>query len=941
MKRVLSFILAFAFCFAPAIFAAPPASASGEAVIDHIDIRLSQTPQAGAKKPDVIVDENNFIVGDGVKWDGSFSNGAFVAGETYVLTVSLTAYKGWRFADGDTLSAPVLGRAPDDIRYSEPDGFYAVSLDYSFQISPKSEISDLRVGVSTRAIPLAGNPAKYMDHSDFTLYGTSAVSMPAARIKGFWREGGKTLSGGDRYVYGKTYCFDLVFTLEYPDRYIFSKNVRLNLTNYGGYESEVLMWDASSVTVRLKITARFPGGAGESASNPAECYSFEDLKYALENPDMPYVRLYDVADPGSGAYNVPYFGGIETRYYPIQELGTHYLTVAGDATFRFKDRSTAKTAIPESFICVTGTLYVNGEGSVKYIAPEYDAINAVFLNRGRLTFNGGVTVMSEMYGVSYKTPVPRAVCQTTSGAVLTVNGGSFKTVKTVNTSSGHGVVEIRGGKAYLNSGKYGYDLVKNSPDKNIYALFVNSASSVTLRGGEYKRISLPDGRTVGDAVPPNAVCRLDGAALSRSASAAELKNGNVSVTTEISSLNVITNAPSAGAVPGDFASVTDGATAVAYSWYDNTLKKYMKPDDTFESGHVYTVNVRVTADGDHTFRTNSSGGALYTVELNGKTVSPKSVAGFALSACFDVSMTFSACPNTVDRIDLTVTPPVAGKLVSTGGVTPGHPTYALYKTDPVTWYDATAKKYLAGTDRFVEGHSYRLSVWVAAMSGYEFPVDKNLDPNVSAAVNGDAATVVRAYEQSAFEVVEVQYDFGVCSTTVSVVNLSELIRPVPGAAPDFNILSNDMSRYTVRDVQWISDKAMTESDTFAFSKRYTLMFTVQTERVNGVSVYEFSPSMSLYIDGELIPSSKYVRYSDKVNVEIEYITPDEVTYSSGSGDVNGDGDVTVKDVLLMRRYIAGLGDLTAEAIFRGDVNGDGDITTKDVLTVRRIIAGLE
>ena len=119
------------------------------------------------------------------------------------------------------------------------------------------------------------------------------------------------------------------------------------------------------------------------------------------------------------------------------------------------------------------------------------------------------------------------------------------------------------------------------------------------------------------------------------------------------------------------------------------------------------------------------------------------------------------------------------------------------------------------------------------------------------------------------------------------------------------------------------------------------MFTVQTERVNGVSVYEFSPSMSLYIDGELIPSSKYVRYSDRVNVEIEYITPDEVTYSSGSGDVNGDGDVTVKDVLLMRRYIAGLGDLTAEAIFRGDVSGDGDITTKDVLTVRRIIAGLE
>ncbi len=67
----------------------------------------------------------------------------------------------------------------------------------------------------------------------------------------------------------------------------------------------------------------------------------------------------------------------------------------------------------------------------------------------------------------------------------------------------------------------------------------------------------------------------------------------------------------------------------------------------------------------------------------------------------------------------------------------------------------------------------------------------------------------------------------------------------------------------------------------------------------------------------------------------------EITPVKVPGDINGDGDVTVKDVLLMRRYIAGLEDLTDEQLRRGDMNGDGDVTTKDVLKARRYIAGLD
>ncbi|MBR0303852.1 MAG: dockerin type I repeat-containing protein, partial [Clostridia bacterium] len=53
------------------------------------------------------------------------------------------------------------------------------------------------------------------------------------------------------------------------------------------------------------------------------------------------------------------------------------------------------------------------------------------------------------------------------------------------------------------------------------------------------------------------------------------------------------------------------------------------------------------------------------------------------------------------------------------------------------------------------------------------------------------------------------------------------------------------------------------------------------------------------------------------------------------GDVNGDGDVNMKDVLLIRRAIAGLVVLTPDEERRADVNYDNNVDMKDVLKLRR------
>ena len=60
--------------------------------------------------------------------------------------------------------------------------------------------------------------------------------------------------------------------------------------------------------------------------------------------------------------------------------------------------------------------------------------------------------------------------------------------------------------------------------------------------------------------------------------------------------------------------------------------------------------------------------------------------------------------------------------------------------------------------------------------------------------------------------------------------------------------------------------------------------------------------------------------------------------SSSWGDVNGDGGVNLKDVLALRRHVAGMEALANEAA--GDLDFDGTINMKDVLLLRKFVAGM-
>ena len=58
-----------------------------------------------------------------------------------------------------------------------------------------------------------------------------------------------------------------------------------------------------------------------------------------------------------------------------------------------------------------------------------------------------------------------------------------------------------------------------------------------------------------------------------------------------------------------------------------------------------------------------------------------------------------------------------------------------------------------------------------------------------------------------------------------------------------------------------------------------------------------------------------------------------------AGDVDGDGAITMKDVLLLRKVVAGSEKLTPEFERYADVDGDGSVNMKDILLLRKILAG--
>lgn len=119
----------------------------------------------------------------------------------------------------------------------------------------------------------------------------------------------------------------------------------------------------------------------------------------------------------------------------------------------------------------------------------------------------------------------------------------------------------------------------------------------------------------------------------------------------------------------------------------------------------------------------------------------------------------SPASSLITHVDVTIAPPTAGQTpaFSCNVHTPG---CQLYKTDPITWTDASTGKAMRASDRFQEGKRYSVSIWLAVKSGYSFQTNSTGNPSLTGTINSNLPPYIyKAYEQDPREVIELIYTF--------------------------------------------------------------------------------------------------------------------------------------------------------------------------------------
>ena len=134
----------------------------------------------------------------------------------------------------------------------------------------------------------------------------------------------------------------------------------------------------------------------------------------------------------------------------------------------------------------------------------------------------------------------------------------------------------------------------------------------------------------------------------------------------------------------------------------------------------------------------------------------------------------------------------------------------------------------------------------------------------------------------------------------------------------------DMSNYN--EVKFVWDSI---SDKDGAGSLFTVRFKIKDNAVNGKYSININNDTTMFTNSKL----EDIKYS----YEAGNITVSDVKM----GDINKDGVINGKDVVLLRQYVAGwpTAVLDSSQMAAADVTGDGVINGKDIVKIRQFIAG--
>lgn len=230
-------------------------------------------------------------------------------------------------------------------------------------------------------------------------------------------------------------------------------------------------------------------------------------------------------------------------------------------------------------------------------------------------------------------------------------------------------------------------------------------------------------------------------------------------------------------------------------WVDVTTDTELKEGDIYQEGHEYQLLVQLAPESGYRFALDTQVGVQSAVQGNVNWKHAKVFLSYESMLKIYVTRTYML-PITLTEIEFhDVTEPMAGQTPQYNAI----PSLAGYYvtnnrlTDNtgIAWYDLTQGRELKKEDTFVEGHRYRVSIYVVPKDGYVFSKFSTGKFSVTPYINGKKGTITDTIVNE----IIISYDFEPCQQyMIDDIVLTNLLMPVPNAFAGYNI---DIESYGV------------------------------------------------------------------------------------------------------------------------------------------------
>ncbi|MBE6565463.1 MAG: hypothetical protein E7655_09365 [Ruminococcaceae bacterium] len=806
----------------------------------------------------------------------------FEGGNSYSLNLEFTAFDGYHFAD-------YLSIKNDSVKMDYPYSFNAdmtkVCIKIPYSLSSASVID--QIVLEKMFLPEQGLDTRvrdchlYVNPPEQVCYTLPKQTLNWVESKAEYHTQVENAVTEKGFIAGKQYkTFLLVYAEEgYKFADPESMSFRFSFDAPAGFSYSFESGGAADIIIlALTFTAQFPEGYGYDIDTPVWCHTYIELKYALEHSDLRYVALGNVDDTlpmiphdealdpggitrtaivvrghkdlnlqGNAVFRCPLTGNYDLKYYiqliTLTDAANSSLYIHGKGSLTYEGGGlyfvNSVIKVEGGHLTVDGTTI---RGSIGYHTGFCYGINAIF---GSVSIQSGATVIGEVYGGD--------------GGISALVLGSEGVTRSLSVSIFDGNFHVERDKGDSNE-DHGIS-VQNDCGLKIH--------SMTSDGIELRRYAAD---TLADYISNDSVMTVDG--IKTAPASCSTTSGIVEVYREISEVDIHVNTPKDDASPAIYPeqiySVPDGCSVVRITWLeDGEALDTFYGSARFTAGKHYQAEIALTADEGVRFQK-----PLSSATVNGKTVS---VSAQSIGAEYGIILTadFGICPDLISEIELTIDPPKQNGKPDVSAFC-GHSSYKQAPAGvnafnaPLQWQesnDGSSWTVMNLNDTFTVGYSYRVFIDVMPLNGYEFALDSQLDPNVTATLNGYSASVSRYPEDDPGKLISVCYDFGILNDSIiEQIDIDGITEPVVGESPLYTcaIAGNgytvnkayDNGTYAINGICWYDvtfDMWVRPKDTFQIGHEYKVFVDVKTE--NGYEFYttplgsSYKPAGWGYING--------------------------------------------------------------------------------------------